>query len=589
MNSGARPDLGDPADHGDAAHPTVDEHHAGGHAGTPPEESPDSIGVDALTAMRRTRRRHRLGELEWFEALYRVYLAAFLGGGAFFFVAGLVDDSRVGTDTAADIYRLGPGWLGLAAVVAVGFGLRSGSRGGPLSVEEADVRHVLLAPIDRRRALNRPAQQRLRSVGFALAVVGAAAGQLASRRLEGSAGWWVIAGAAFGAACAALFIGTALVSHGLRLPRWTATVVAAAIVGWQIGAIAAGVAGPGDGLGHLAILPLGGASSAAKAGVVASVAVAIVVAVAGWLLVGHQRLEALARRSALVAQLRFAVTMQDLRTVVLLRRQLSQEYLRARPWFGTTADRDVRAASPRRMPIWWRRGWRGLARFPLTRVARILVLTAGAAACQVAAFRGTSPAIAGSGILAFIIGLELIEPLSQEVDQADRCDALPIDRGVLYIRLLVVPAVAALAVIAIGAAVAYAFEPDAGTVLIAPMLALGVLTTGLGGAAINAVSGAPDPLATSAGQVFMPPEVAGTTTMIKAVWPLAISVVGSLPVLGVRSAIRGGEPATAAVLRGTIGVLLLGALVGCWVRYRDELRLWWRNFVQEGKAAQSRS
>lgn len=584
MNSGARPDLGDQADHGDAAHPDVEIH---GHSD--PNESHISVGVDALTAMRRTRRRHRLGELEWFEALYRVYLAAFFGGGAFFFVAGLVDDTRVGADTAQDIYRLGPGWLGLAAAVAVAFGLRSGSRGGPLSVEEADVRHVLLAPIDRRRALNRPAQQRLRSVTFTLGLVGAAAGQLASRRLEGSAGWWVVTGAAFGAACAALFIGTALLTHGLRTPRWIATAVAAAIVAWQAGAVAAGVAGPGDGLGHLALLALGGASSAAKAGVIASIAVAIVVAAAGWLLVGHQRLEALARRSALVAQLRFAVTMQDLRTVVLLRRQLSQEYLRADPWFGAAADRDRRAGRRRRTPIWWRRGWRGLARFPLTRVARILVLTAGAAACQVAAFRGTSPAVAGSGILAFIIGLELIEPLSQEVDQADRCDALPIDRGVLYIRLLVAPAVAALAVIAIGAAVAYAFEPDTGTLFIAPMLALAVLTTGLGGAAINAVSGAPDPLESSAGQAFMPPEVAGTTTMIKAVWPLAIAVVGSLPVLGVRSAIRHGDAAAGAALRGTIGVLLLGGLVGCWVRYRDELRRWWRNFIEQGKAAQSRS
>jgi hypothetical protein len=290
-----------------------------------------------------------------------------------------------------------------------------------------------------------------------------------------------------------------------------------------------------------------------------------------------------------VAQLRFAVTMQDLRTVVLLRRQLSQEYLRADPWFGAPADRDRRSPRARRMPIWWRRGWRGLARFPLTRVARILVLTAGAAACQVAAFRGTSPAVAGSGILTFIIGLELIEPLSQEVDQADRCDALPIDRGVLYIRLLVAPAVAALGVIAIGAAVAYAFEPETATLFVAPMLALAAVATGLGGAAINAVSGAPDPLATSAGQAFMPPEVAGTTTMIKAVWPLLISVVGSLPVLGVRSAIRNGDAATGAALRGTVGVLLLAALVACWVRYRDDIRRWWRNFIEEGKAAQSRS
>lgn len=553
---------------------------------TEPAEAPDdSTGLDALQAMRKARRRHRLGELEWFEALYRVYLAAFLGGGAFFFVAGLVEDSMVSPSAAADVYRHGPGWLGLAAVLAVAMGLRSGSRGGPLSVEEADVRHVLLAPIDRRRALMRPAGQRLRSLAFTGAVAGAAVGQLASRRLAGSAGWWVLAGAAFGASCAGLFLGGALLSHGLRLPRWAATLIAAALLAWQGGAIAADVAGPGDGFGHLAILPLGGATSVAKVAAVASVAVALLVTLAGWSLVGRQRLEALARRSALVAQLRFAVTVQDLRTVVLLRRQLSQEYLRATPWFGTTAARDAAGRRRRRAPVWWRRGWRGLARFPLTRIARILVLTAGAAACQVAAFRGTTPAIAGTAVLTFILGLELIEPLSQEIDQADRCDAMPIARGVIHLRLLAAPAVAALGVMIVGTAVGYAFEPESATLAVAPLLAIAAVATGMGGAAINAVAGAPDPLATSAGEVFMPPEVAGTTTMIKAVWPLLIAAVGALPVLGVRSAVRNGDAPAGAALRALAAVAVLCVLVFAWVRFRDEIRRWWRTFVEEGKAA----
>ena len=48
-------------------------------------------------------------------------------------------------------------------------------------------------------------------------------------------------------------------------------------------------------------------------------------------------LDALARRSSLVAQLRFAVTMQDLRTVILLRRQLNQEQTRGSPWVKVPA------------------------------------------------------------------------------------------------------------------------------------------------------------------------------------------------------------------------------------------------------------
>ena len=49
-------------------------------------------------------------------------------------------------------------------------------------------------------------------------------------------------------------------------------------------------------------------------------------------LVAGSSLEAAERRTELVGQLRFAVTLQDLRTVLVLRRQLAQERPRSRPW-----------------------------------------------------------------------------------------------------------------------------------------------------------------------------------------------------------------------------------------------------------------
>jgi hypothetical protein len=54
------------------------------------------------------------------------------------------------------------------------------------------------------------------------------------------------------------------------------------------------------------------------------VLVVIILTAVSLLVVGRFSLEALARRSALVSQMKFAVTLQDVRTVVLLRRQLSQ-------------------------------------------------------------------------------------------------------------------------------------------------------------------------------------------------------------------------------------------------------------------------
>ena len=41
----------------------------------------------------------------------------------------------------------------------------------------------------------------------------------------------------------------------------------------------------------------------------------------------------------------------------------------------------------------------------------------------------------------FVLGLESIEALSQEVDRADRTDGLPIDRGWIFANHLVAPAV----------------------------------------------------------------------------------------------------------------------------------------------------
>jgi hypothetical protein len=76
--------------------------------------------------------------------------------------------------------------IGLLVVAAFALGVRSGADGGPVSVEVADVRHVLLAPISRRSVMLRPVAQRLRSAAFALALAGGVLGQLIATEVEGS-------------------------------------------------------------------------------------------------------------------------------------------------------------------------------------------------------------------------------------------------------------------------------------------------------------------------------------------------------------------------------------------------------------------
>ena len=161
--------------------------------------------------------------------------------------------------------------------------------------------------------------------------------------------------------------------------------------------------------------------------------------IAGFALLGRISLDALSRRSALVAQLKFAVTMQDLRTVILLRRQLNQERARQRPLLRLAPDTRPTGTLGRST---WRRGWHGLLRFPVSRIVRMVTLSAAIGVLQAAVMRGTTPAFVGTALLGFMLGLEVMEPLSQEVDQADRADALPIERGQLMAWHLAAPAAA---------------------------------------------------------------------------------------------------------------------------------------------------
>lgn len=536
----------------------------------------DEVPEHALRELRRTRRHHRVGQIEWFEALYRVYLAAIVGGGSILFVSGLVPDTELTSSELADVSRLGPAALGLVAVVALATGLRSGANGGPLAVEDADVRYVLLAPLDHRRALHHPAVQRVRAVAFAGALAGAIAGELAARRMPGSLGEWAAWGVVFGVSCAFAYVGAALVAHGLRLPRTAAFAIAAVLLVWQGAAVVSGgdVWGPADPLGRLALWPL----DADPLALVQPLALVVLVAV-GLALLGRMSLEALARRSGLVAQLRFAVTLQDVRTVMLLRRQLGQEHTRRRPW--------LRLRRGGRGGVVWRRDWSGLLRFPVRRLGRMALLAAAAGACTAVAYQGVTPAVVGAGLALFVLGLEALEPLSQEVDQVDRRLSYPAVTGPFMVRHL--PATAAVLVpfAAIAAGTGVAVEPGRTSAAVAAVLALPITWAGASGAIVNVVKGAPDQSTEAAEGMFMPPEVSGITTVVRGVWPLVVSVVGVLPILLVREGVERGEHAVATAVRSAIaGVLLIAAAVA-WVRYRDDARRWWKATVTEAQQTRS--
>lgn len=516
--------------------------------------------VGALRALRSARQRKRLVRLEWFELAYKVYVAGLAVLGVVVLISNIVGDDPLTAAQRADVFRLGPPAVGVALAAALLMGLRSGARGGPLSIEAADVCYVMLAPIDRRAVMMRPAVQQYRLAAFAGATVGAIAGQLLGRRLERALIPWATMGALAGATIGVAFVAAAFTAHITRAQRWQTGLIGLGLLGWQVAAVPTewDVPGPFDTVGSLALWP-----DRIHAHDLVLPAVTVVIALCTLLGLRHISIDALARRTALVRQLRFAVTMRDLRTVILLRRQLSNEQLRVRPWFP--------------VPRWagkavTRRGLQSAARLPAARVLRMSALSAIAGAAQVAAFRGTTPAVFVSALAAFVLGLECLEPFAQEVDQPDRCESLPQARGWLLLRHLPVPAVTAAVFGLVGSATAMAIARNDVGWQMSLLLVLPVAWAGLGGAVLNVMSALPAPVLPGSVNDMLPPEVAGMREVLRTVRPLLVALAGSLPVLAGRAAWRSGDQAVPPTLQAIVAVALVLAAVVWWARRRDEVR-----------------
>ena len=530
--------------------------------------SDDSL--DVLYDLRRRRKRHRLGDIEWFDAAYRVYLVALFGGGTVLWISSSISDTTVSDQAVADIAKNGPALIGLITALTFLAALRSGAQGGPLALEAPDVAYVMLSPVDRTRALLRPVTQRARSAASLAATFGAIVGQLAGRRLPGTPIAWAASGAAFGITTALLWAGTALIAHAIRLPLWIATSVGLAGVAWQGASLALHIPGPANLDGSLAMW--GWRQHPVD---LAAPLLAIIVIIVGVALLQQTSLDALARRSSLVAQLRFAVTMQDLRTVILLRRQLNQEQTRGTPWLAV--PRWITHPIPRR-------GIASVARFPLTRLVRMTAFAAMAGVFQAMVLRGTTPALIGTALMLFVLGLEVMEPLSQEVDQPDRTDTLPIERGELLVRHLLAPAVALVPFAVIAAASAVAVLGTSRAIAPAAILALPTVLAGAAGGVVSIVRDAPDPTKGATAQAFVPPEMAGISSAMRVGLPILVSALAASTVLLVRHAERLGTSPVGAALRGAIGAALLTCLIGYWVRRRDQWKRKFRQFMSDGQS-----
>ncbi len=562
-----------------------------------------------LAELRKTRQRRRLGDTDWYDIAYRVYLFALVGLTLVVWVSDAIDGAIGDSVDSADLLTRGPSIIGLLVVAAFALGMRSGADGGPVAIELADIRHVLSAPISRRSVMLRPVAQRLRAAAFALGLGGAVLGQLIATEVEGSRTAWAAACGAFGAIVGVTFVATAVIAHTLRTPRWLATLLATTALAWQ-GAVAWGIwndettglarVAPGNLAGRLALWGI----SQRWIDVIAIV-IAIAMATAALALGGRLRVEALARRGELVSQLRFAATVQDLRTVVQLRRQLRSEVLRTRPWGqrrlpvrppagpsargrtpSSTSVATSRAETHPSATVVWRRDSRSLRRLPASRFVRIGLL-AGIGGVGAALTVSSSP-LFGLLLLGalFFAGLESLEPLSQEIDRPDITDGFPIERGWIYAHHLVASAVLLVLVGLVGATVALVIDPDLGVMAFA--VAIPMVWAGALGPVVVTVLDAPTaPSPTTllgtprdAETTMVPPEFAGFSTAFRTLLPVVISAVATIPVFVARF-----DGTAADVGRSLLGLALFTAITVLWVRRRDPWGAKVRAFFEEGRAA----
>jgi len=497
----------------------------------------------ALREMRAARRGHFVERLDVMEVLYRVYVAAIFAAIALGLLAGAINEAPATPDAIDSLRRYAPALAGFVLAVGIFAGLRSGARGGPLAIEAAEVQYVLLAPIDRGFALRAAALRQLRIAILAGAVLGAVIGNFVFRRLPGSPLEWIGCLALFGALLPLCVLCGAMLASGRRMPSMTAAGAGGLLVVWSVADLALGwTSSPATMLGELAILPLqSGAPVLLAALGVALAAVLAAFALAG---VGGILLEAARRRAALAAELRFSASVQDLRTVILLRRQLASERPRRRPWVRLP----VGAAS--RYPI-WRRGWQSFLRWPLVRILRAALIGLAAGVVAAAAWSAAPVGLLVPGLLLFVAALDFVEPLAQESDHPTRRQLLPLEASSLISRHLAAPAVAIGAVLLLGAVAAAVAGGSVATALgIGLVIAVPVAIALACCAAISASTNPYDYLLNpSLGYAVSAAPLVGAAFVV------------ALPVLIAREALRGGSPAAPAAAGGAGFVAVVAAVL----------------------------
>jgi hypothetical protein len=488
------------------------------------------------------------------EILYRIYVGVIFGAWGLALLAGAIQDSRVDTHSLTSITRYGPALIGMGIALAMLAALRSGARGGPLAVQGADVHHVLLAPIERSWSLRAPGLRQLRTASFIGLVIGLVIANFALRRLPGSAIDWLGCLALFGALVPPCVLATAMLACGKQLRPRVVNLLGLGLVCWSLLDFLLGsTTSPLTMLGDLATLPVQSGIDAVLP--IIGIGVVGTITIVGLRSLGGSSLEAMKRRARLAAELRFAATVQDIRTVILLRRQLASEQPRAKPWWDLK-----RSVFPGR-PI-WRRGWRSFLRWPASRIARLALIGVIVGLVLGGAWSGTTPLVAVAGLVLLVAGLDLIEPLAEEFDHPTRRDLIPMKAARLTRQHLIAPVSAMVLVTLVSVLTTLTLG--------SPTVAIVVGSLMLGPTAIlivccAALSATNDPYA-----YILMPQIGYVQTGL----PIVLAIAGvALPAWACRETHRHANSVAAAALSTEAAVLIVCAAVIWWLGQRVSRRV----------------
>ncbi len=290
-----------------------------------------------------------------------------------------------------------------------------------------------------------------------------------------------------------------------------------------------------------------------------ALAFALLVASLGLFLIPRVDPESLQRRARLIGIIRFAATFRDFRTVALMRRSLVGDKIRPR----TSITEPFRRLVFERAPDLWRSLLPAL-RWGYSKVFRVILLE-GVVFVSAKYAVDTSPLLALPGIIAgWLVGIELTDALSQEVDHPEVVSLSPTERGRVE-RILVIGPLIAGVILAVPSLVLLGLLPGGGENTIAALLiTIPVLSSGLVGAGISALGkgGAESALSMMA---------ADSVQMVKMViefLPILIAGCGFIPVFEARG--LASDPAnlySTLISAGTFS-LIVPIAGSAWIRRR---------------------